>query len=276
MDLWKYHDDVNSFNTISEERRQEIIKIMLTEAAASEYYYISMLCSVIKHLDNNLALKLFNNYILYGSNYTYDTEKAHFVVKNVYARNSIKSDVKNLLKKSKNKSILRTILMLEDISYDEEELGLRALSGMKYAPDSLFINRYKPSVEAVKKLPPVMRLKAIESLLSNNNISYNILENFSNSDEFKSLLFGAVLRHNDRVNTVCKKYHEVINRATQSITTVKGDCENCGKYSIAIKSTRVGTITGLNNTRIGQSLQNSGCALCGRWGQQDKQIVLEK
>lgn len=274
MYLWDLVDDIRSFNTINDERKQEIIDIMMTKRAPRTYGYTSIFHELIKYLNDNIALKMFRNFIINGGYYMPDTERAYPIIKNVYNRGGIKKDVKDIIRVSKNIKALRTLLLLDDITVKDEELGLRALSGMKNAPDILFVNKYKPSVEAMKNLPPVIRLNVMESLLSNHNISYNVFENFTDQDEFKSLLFGSVLRHNDRANVVWKKYNEVQNRSIQSTTMVEGDCENCGKYTISIKSTRMGTLDGLNSTRIGRSLKNSNCALCEKWGQPEKQIIL--
>jgi hypothetical protein len=272
MDYWQLYDNVKSFEKLDDQRKKEIINSIFTQKMAARYNYPLMVSLLIKHLDDALAIKLFDYFVTYG-NHSYNSDDGLNIINYVYGIPNGRNTVINILKKSKSKKLLRSLLMLDDISHEEEEIGLRALAGVKCAPDGLFINKYKPSVEVIKKLPPVMRLKVIESLLSNDDISYDILANFSKPDEFKSLLFGAVLRHNIRVNTVWDKYNETKHRATKSATKVHGNCENCGDYSITIKSTRMGTQSGFDSTRIGRSLKNSGCALCGRWSQKTKKVT---
>lgn len=168
--------------------------------------------------------------------------------------------VKSNILSSKDKTTKRALLLFDGLTLDEEILGLRALSGKKYAPNEIREAKYKPSKEAVKKLPPIMRLGVMEALAY--NVSYNMFENF-NSDEFKELFFASVTKHRDRVESICEKYKESCENGQEAEIIITADCTSCGRYSISIKSSRARTATGLRNTRLA-NLTRSYCALCGQ------------
>lgn len=276
VSLWKYYKDIEKWEDTPQDRQDEIIEALMTDTVTKTYNYPSTLFDVIYHLtDEKTIIKLFDHFIHKGGEYALGNDASYAIVHQVHDKVKNKQYVIDAIQKSKYKKLHRAFLLLKNRTEKEEELGLRALSGVKYAPDVLYTNRYKPNFNAVQKLPPIMRLKALEALLSNTNIAYNIFENCADEDEFKKLLFGSVLRHRDRVEVICDKYREMKDLGSEATVLIKCNCENCGEYEVTVKSTRVRTQTGLDTTRIGQFMSNKSCALCGRWGENDKQVICE-
>jgi len=276
MSLWQYHSDVNKWDDITEVKKEEIINILLSTIFINAYDYPSILSSVIAHLtDEKLITKLFDFYINNINTYVLSNDIHYLVICQVHEKIKDKQHIKNALVASKNKKLNKVFLLLDDRTEKEEELGLRALSGIKYAPSALYIKRYKPTLNVVENLPPVMRLNIFETLLNNANIAYNIFENFADEDKFKALLFGSVLRHRDRVEVICDKYREMKDLGSEATVIIKCDCKNCGEYDVSIKSTRVRTQTGLNKTKLGRWVSRKACLLCGSLDEGDKQIICE-
>lgn len=278
INLWNYSNKIENYSTLPPDEQKEVIDVMTSEESISHYYYESYLRILIPQLkDKDLIYNMVVNYL--GSRrrrgYYYSDGALDLVVK-IYELVDNKKGIKDLLKNTEDKSLARAYLLLDDITEDEEELGLRALSRSKYCPEIVYTRRYKPSVKAMAKLPPVMRLKTFETMLNNRHMGYNLLSNFSDPDEFKSLLFGAVLRHRERVELVWDKYQEISYIGQEATVEIKGTCENCGEYSLTLTSTRTRTKTGFNGTRIGRNLNGSNCVLCGRYGQPKKQIICEE
>ena len=135
----------------------------------------------------------------------------------------------------------------------------------------IITNKYKPSIAALKKLPPVMRLKTFETLLSNDSLAYNIFSNFKNEDDFKLMLFSSVLRHRDRAETVWEKYQEVSMLGKKGTIKSKFNCSNCGDYEINITSTRGRTKAGLDKMLFSRTagMNSDICKLCGKYNQKN-------
>ncbi len=265
MNLWDYYSDIQDFENIAAERQEEILKVMLGDEAIKRWNYPTMLTMLLDHVDSDTVLSLVDHYLTSESAY-YDSDASFGVVQKAYNRCNRKNEIKDLVRKCKSKTVHRSLLMMDNTTISDEELGLRSLSGIKYAPDILYTEKYTPSIDAIKNLPPVTRLKALETLLRNNDLAYNIFKNFNDSDEFKSLLFGAVLRHRDRVEQVWEKFNEVKDLGKDATVMITYSCPNCGECNISIQSTRVRTQTGLDTTRIGRFLNYRHCPLCGKWG----------
>jgi len=269
MSLWKYQSDIEQFsdtNNVSDDRRKEIINVMLSDDAVRYWNYGSIFRSLLKHIDADLAFKIFKHYIDKGESYSFDSNSDYEIATKVYNMYNDKAEVKKVIRTCKSKRVRRALLIIEDMSVEDETIGLRALSGLKYPPDTLYEFKYKPSVDAVKALPPIMRLSALETLLNNNNMAYNIFDNFADPEEFKALLFSATLRHRDRVEAVWDKFNEASNLGTEATVMVKYLCPNCGDIDVSIKSMCARTPAGLSNTRLGAFLNYQSCPLCGRYG----------
>lgn len=274
MDLWSLSPEIEIFNTLPTARQDEIIDIIISTPAKDSYQLESVVRDLMAKLQApDRISKIFTHYLATQcKNYGY-TDNALTIVKKAY--NTLdKQTVKDLIIKCKTPHIIRTLLSLDNLSVEEEEQGLRALSNSKYVADFIYEKQYKPSLGAVKALPTVMRLRILENLLTNPHISYNIFENFD-ADEFKALMFSATFKYLDRARAVVDKYIELQNHGTEGTVVIKTQCENCGEFSITIKSMRIHTPTGLGITNLGGWIMGNTCVLCGRWGHQNKQIICE-
>jgi len=265
MSLWKYYHDIGKFNELIPDRQQEIIDAILTVEYITAWNYPSMLATLIEKVSTDeLAIKLLDNYL---SNATYlDTDSSYKAIQNAYIRCKDKDIIKKIIKNCKLSPAHRALLGMKDLTFAEEDMGLRSLSTVKYAPNMIYENKYAPSKEAIKNLPPVMRLNMFETLLENNNIAYNVFANFTDPEDFKAMLFGAVLRHRGRVEIIWEKFNEIKNYGEEATIVISYTCANCGKFDISIKSVRARTETGLNKTQLGRHLRNKDCPLCGAWG----------
>lgn len=162
---------------------------------------------------------------------------------------------------SKSTAMHKILLASDDLTVEEEEKALRAVSTSKFTPTIIYKKQYKPSCEALKKLPPVMRLKTLESLTNSRKVKYNIFQNI-NEDDFKALLFTASMKHTDRAQSVSHKYHELKYMGQEASLEIKGHCEFCGEYSVRVTSGVVRTATGLKSASIAKVLTRQNCLFC--------------
>lgn len=274
--LWKYRQKIRNFVNLTPAEQQDVVDNVLAPTAYNAYrheYWVSILASELTQKDHieKLAETYFDNVGAYG-----DMRDACQIISVVYDRLD-KDEIKKKVKECVRPHVVRCLLTLDDLTEDEEVLGLRALSKATQCPDVLYTKQYKPSPSAIGKLPPVMRLSALETLLNNRHFSYNIMEKFGDADEFKSLMFGTAFKHRERVAAVCHKYDEIVNVGKEAIIMVKSTCDNCGEYSISLNSKVARTEVGLKGTHIGRYMLNRhNCMLCGRYGETARQIICEE
>ena len=262
--LWDYYHDFNSWDTLAQERKDEIVKYMKTKEAARHYNYATCFSSLVKYLPANDAFEVFKEYMSHdsdGNRYMHD-EGMFAPMKDLYEKIP---EVRELVLNSTSPKIHRALFALGPMNKDEEVKALRALGTVKYPPSQVYACKFTPTTEALNELPPVMRLNALECLLSNNYLGYNMFAKVKNVDEFKSLLFGAVLRHRERVEAVWEKFQEVRHIGREATINIDYVCENCGPYNITMTSAVVRTKTGLENTRVASYFLRENCMLCGSW-----------
>lgn len=168
---------------------------------------------------------------------------------------------KQAILKSNSKFITKLILTTDGISIDEEVLALRAISTSKYVPEEIYKIKYKPNLKALRKLPPVMRLKTLESLVNSRKVRYDIFGHIS-EDNFKALLFTSSLKHTDRVSAMANKYNELKYMGQKATLEIKGNCDICGDYSIKVTSGVIRTATGLRSAAGIKLLANHYCPFC--------------
>ena len=266
MGFWKYYNDIENYSSLSDDEKDNVINIMENKRYFHYWNYLPLLKILIPQITPKKAFSLVKGFISEPKLTSIDTDRLFKVIFTLIDCYGSDQEVKDLISSCKKKTVPRVLLGLKGISVDEEILGLRGLQSIGVAPDFVYAVQYKPSKDAIKALPPVMRLKVFEALLSNTDISYNIFENFA-PDEFKSLLFGAVLRHRERTEEVWNRFQEVRFLGKESAVSVEYECVNCQKFKITIDSVRVRTETGLKNTQIGYTLMRNTCPLCGRYGE---------
>jgi len=267
--LWDLYDDIKGFKNASEEKRKEVLDALLLQEHAEHYNFAWMLNDVIPHLDADKSLEVFEFFITKAGAYSLDSDYMYNIAQSVCKHEKNKKYVKKFLLESNTKRANRALLFTDNLTEEEEEKGLRALSTTKYTPDCIHAARFIPSENVIKKLPPVMRLNVLETLTNENHLAYNIFENLGDSDEFQTLLFGAVLRHNTRVEVMVKRHREVIGLGNTSTVIIKQTCDNCGEYEIKITSNRINTRSSIKKTSIRHLSERSSCALCGKYSTSD-------
>lgn len=248
---------MNNYDKMSNEQKERVYLYLISPNTAG-YRIRWHIADLMKKLDDKEKIfALFGRSLEIGS--SGNEVKADFFC----ALKADKDRCLNMVRSFKAHSF-NTALLVYGSSLGDEVLGLRALSKSKYAPDFIFTEKYQPSLEALNQLPPVMRLKAIESLTSNEQLGYNVFGKITDAEEFRKMLFASVLRHRDRVERVWTKFNELCLVGKQSVITATMDCSNCGKYSVTLNSSVVSTESKLRNTSIGRWLFSKNCPICRR------------
>ncbi|MHA2280305.1 MAG: hypothetical protein ACXAC5_05600, partial [Promethearchaeota archaeon] len=204
--LWKEYHKARRFSTLSKDEQDNLIKLLLTPEAPKSYYSDSLVNMIRPHLDDKTFLNIANNFLRNGRAYSMKSRNTHEIFDAAYRIDP--SGTKVIAMDAKSPALNKLILLCDNLTLEEEVRGLRALSSSKYIPSKVHELKYKPKLAALKKLPPVMRLKTIETLMNSRKLKYNIFENVP-EDEFKALLFTSSLKHTDRVQTACNQYDEI-------------------------------------------------------------------
>lgn len=262
--LWQLSSVIAKWKTSSREEQEEVLCFMEKPQVMGYWSYTTTMHDLAKVASYEDCYRLFSKY---AKNKVAQSHNENIVslAKTMYDLSTDKESFKNDLKGFTER--MQTVyLLIPDTTIEEEVLGLRGLATRKYPPKGLFEHKYCPRLEAVEKLPTVMRLKTFEALLSNKFAPYNIFEKIDDAEEFKRLLFGAVLRHRERCEKVWEKYQEVVKKGEESTVKVDIFCPSCGDYSVTILSKHIRTETGLRSTRIGVNiLSRNYCSMCNFW-----------
>jgi hypothetical protein len=260
INLWSEYNKAKRFSTLRKDEQDSLIKVLQTKEAAQSYYFGALINVIKPHIDHKIFLSMAYNFIENGRAGAMKSRNTHEIFEAAYRIDP--SGIKSLAFNSSSSALTKLILICDNLTIDEEVKGLRALSTSKYMPNKIHELKYKPKLEALKKLPPVMRLKTIETLANSGRLKYNIFEHVP-EDEFKALLFTSSLKHTDRVQVACNKYDELKYMGIESTVRVSGCCSLCGDYSISITSKVVRTSTGMKETSLGRYLINrSNCPFC--------------
>lgn len=254
--LWNEYSNIRRFTTLPKNEQSRIINLLKTKDAASSYYAGTLITMIQKHLSDKDYFDIAYNYIVNGKNFSVRSYNVQDIFSEAYRINPKK--ISNAIKESNIIQLNKLILMCNNITVEEEVKGLRALSTSKYIPYKIHDVKYKPRLDALKQLPPIMRLKAIESLLNNKKFRYNIFEHIP-EDEFRALLFTSSLKYSDRIQAVYNEYQEIKYIGIESTVKVSGYCKICEEYSIIIKSRVIRTLTGINQTGIGRYITHRSC-----------------
>lgn len=255
------YDKIYNFKNLTKRQGLDVVNFLLNSTLAPyrvNWYFRDLI--VNEHLGDDHKLKLFRKYIS-NNNGTY--ADADNIFESVIKVD--KDKVIEIIKSTKETSFARRLLTLNP-SIDDEVAGLRALSKSKYCPTYIYTGKYMPTIGALKKIPSIMRLKALEALTSNLHASYNIFGKITDSDEFKKLMFGSVTKYNARVQSVWEKYVELQMSGTPGVVALNFTCNNCSDYEIVIKSNVVRTVTKFASSRLSKLYNSGSCALCGKWG----------
>jgi hypothetical protein len=241
--------------------RERVFKELNTTESAKDYSYLGFISQIVRHLNKEETIKIFDNTLTNcPKNRLYNEDCFLELVKKSYDFDSVY--VKNIIMGRTDDTYDKAILLFDNITPDEEVRGLRALGQRKFCSRIIQQYKYSPTKDAITKLPPVFRLKVLETLSHNRHLSYNIFKHFPDPDEFKSLMFSSVLRHRERAEAVWNKYQEIAFLGKDAEIKIKTNCSNCGEFEVVVNSKRVRTKTGLMATNLWNQFRY-GCVLCG-------------
>lgn len=276
-EIHKYYHDIVNFENLPTVTQKEVVSAFCSDAFINNYLYNHYILDLVDRVDEKDCFDLFSNWI---ENYKYENEMCAYgivgnIVKKVKDKDLLDSAKSSIRKRVNSKLLQRSLLFFSELNDDEEEAGLRALSGVKYTPIEVYNRRYTPSLKVVEKLPPVLRLNVLETLSNDRHLSYNIFKNLGDKESFRKLLFGSVLRHRDRVNDLVQRYDEIVGLGIMSTITIKSECRRCGPYEIAITSGRIKTERGFRKIEIFRSINGFWCPLCGMINKDSKSVLLD-
>lgn len=269
-DLYQAYIDVGYYPTLPVERQREIVDLITKpQTGYSSYYITHIVDGLYEHLDKvehaNIVCKIL-------SNIKHNMNMSSFGTMVVRAAEVDLKKVKKILYKSKFPVMNKMVLALGPLSLDEEVRGLRAIAKSKWVPDQVRSASYAPTIEALKKLPPVMRLNAMENLCTKDRrLGYNVFKHLTASD-FDVLLFSVVIKHNTRISELRERFNDLKFRGRTSKVKVEGACNTCGPWTIEITNNLFRTESGFKSSYFGSSIMMYGrCPLCGRY--HDKDVV---
>jgi hypothetical protein len=157
----------------------------------------------------------------------------------------------------------KLILTYSDMTVEEEENGLRALATSKHVPEFIRTAKYQPTLDALKKLPSIMRLNCLETLTRSNYNSYNVFGKINDKEEFKALLFSSTIKYRDRAEAIWNKYQDLVGVGNPGSVKVTGTCKLCGDFEIIVNSLVVKTEEGLKSAKLGYQVYSDYCPFCG-------------
>lgn len=252
-------DKIRHFDDMESDKQQGVYNYILKDDSWHSRYYLSdLIGKSVFTADQKFAL--FNKYLDHGG---YDNDDGSIFDQMLEVD---KDKTRDALRERKDCAMSRRLVTFDAVTESDEIMSLRAISKSKYAPQYIYAKKYAPSFDAIKKLPPIMRLKSLEALTSNIHISYNLFEKITDADEFKRLLFSSVIRYRDRAEAVWEKYNELRSLGIEGTVLVKMHCDNCGDYELTLTSNVVRTKSKLSATSFGEFINRSSCLLCGKWG----------
>lgn len=273
-DAWHYYGLVRNFNAASQADRDETIAFFLQQKDPSSRYYwfVESVTSLIKLVPLKTKIDLAKAAFSKNNYGAYKVNGLCNLLTEIMPYDS-KNEIKELVLNSEDDMVGKLALMYDNLTVEQEVKALKCLSQNKYCPEGIYKNRYMPTLDALKQLPSVGRLKALETLLSNNHLAYNVFERVKDGEEFKSLLFGSVLRHRERAEIIWKKYQESVNLGKPGTVSLKGSCDNCGPFELTLKSSRTRTSVGFQRTNLSRYIYKDCCILCG--GRMSSSIAVE-
>jgi len=250
-DVWS---DIWKFESLSKQRQDEIVDIIKADGGKDSYYFGYAIEYALPHVDKATAMELFKKYISTGSR-RYRIEDVIMVVKRHDA-----ATTKDILSSAQD-DYCKYLLCFDGISLDEEERGLRSIAKSTRPPNCIFSSEYKPTLDGLRRLPSIMRLKCLQSLTNIGLASYNIFGNIKDAEEFKSLMFSSSLKHQKLAETIWKRYQDISGVGIPSSIKIVGRCDKCGDFEFVINNKVVRTSEGLKKTRA-QALLYQNCFAC--------------
>jgi len=268
--MYSLYDKSHNFGSLNDIEKAKIIKFLKEPSNNSHWYVVGTMQNVRPHVHIDEFKNILTSVILTHKSSSSD-DLIDLLIE--FAGDN-KKFVVDLINKSDSKQLPKVFLCM-DHNEDEEVRGLRSMSLIKYPPSMIFKTKYQPTLEALKKLPPVMRLQALEAITNRKMLGYNPFGKIKDKDEFRSMLFGALLRYTDRIEQVWQKYQEYSGFGKDSLVKIKAECETCGEYSFSIASKCIRTFTGFKSSRLFWLFDNKMCTICGEYGKITAQVFLD-
>lgn len=257
----KHRIDAWAVKSISE---QKGILQDAADAKGGAWYYVKAMKSLIEQAGQEHAEMLFRAFVKNVSGHNLGRDRDVSDLMSTVAQYCNVDTQKATIRLADNQRVYRLFALLPgELSTSDESLLLRGISYCKYAPDYIHSNQYRPTVEALDKLPPVTRLKTFEALTRDKTIGYDIFSNIS-EDELEPLLFGSVLRHRDRVEKVWKDVKYFKSLSNESTVAFQYDCDVCGKYEVKVRSHKIHTVDDLVHTGNARMFGWQSCMFCRR------------
>lgn len=259
--VWDYYADIKEFSTQSLATKLEIIDIMLDPDTELDYHYGWAAADIIEYVDGDIALEFAKKM------FQLKWPREEYIAKVMCGAHKFddnKTIIQKMLCEAKPLMFKRMLLTLDNLSVANEEIGLRALARIKNPPHVILEARYCPTLDALKKLPPITRLEALECLICVRLHGYNIFNRITNREEFKNLLFGAAFKYQARVEKVWNKYLELTCVGKPCVITVKANCPSCGTYEVQITNSVIHNADALGKTKFSRIARES-CAICGAY-----------
>jgi len=269
--MWDYLNSMRVFATQPPDIKQEIIDFMLNPETDLDYNYGWAAAEIVEHVGASTTLELAKKmFALKWPRENYISE----VIVNAHKFEENKTIIQTLLADAKPAMYKRMLLTLDNLSVENEVVGLRALSQIKYPPKMILESRYCPTLDALKQMPSIMRLEALECLISVKLHGYNIFERITDREEFKNLLFGATLKYQARVQKVWDKYTELTAVGKLGTITIKASCPSCGAYEVKILNYVIHNADALGKTNFSR-ITRTWCAICGSHMESEPDVKFE-
>lgn len=252
-------DTVRNPNAVvSEDQLNKIVETLKLPEAVDHYGFDQGLRSVKNRLTTEDLEVIVNNFL--NNSLRYINRTTCMTLYDMIGHDKFVSFFENSKIFNDNKSIY---IALNSYTLKQEIDALRDITGKYKIWERTYKMQYKVSKEAIEKLPPVMRVKVLQYFLDVDFLPYNIFGNIP-EDDFKSLLFGASLKHNELVNFIWKRYEELCKVSDPVSVKWSFECKTCGKFDIKMQNKMIVSERILKETRLFKILDHSQCPVCSK------------
>lgn len=265
MNTLEYRELTDIFDTVrnptviipTEEQIDKVIQTLKRPEAVDHYGFNQGLYAVKNNLTEQEIEQVLNNFL---NNSRYVNRATCITLYEMIDHDKFIKYFENSKIFNDNKSIY---IALNSYTLKQEIDALRDITGKYKIWERSYTRQYKISKEALEKLPPVMRVKVLQYFLDVDFLPYNIFSNIS-EDDFRGLLFGASLRHNNLINFIWQRYEELIKISKPVHVKWSFDCKNCGKFDINLQNKMIVSERILKETLLFRQLGLYQCPVCSK------------
>lgn len=252
---------LNSWSSLTMSQRLNLKDSMLDGIPSVSSYHYSRCVVLMMELEPSIAKQLFKSFIKKAQSKDFGKDKYVSEIATYALKSMFRDEISEIISSCKNERAYRMLAVLPNLNTDEQAMVLRGLSFCSNPPHYVIANKFAPTIEALKKLPTITRLKALECLVSNTSVGYDIFQNISDSD-MEVCLFGSALKYRERVEKVWSSFKYFKNLNNTSVVRIEYDCNICGKYSVQITSNKIHELEDFKHTRNARSLVWRTCMFC--------------